>query len=137
MLCGQRTGNLRRSGWLGLAMAFTEMSSALSGTSTTDHSLTWPVMPYVTSRPSTTRSSAITSSHSSTRPSNGSFAANLMHFILVADVACGTGTFVRYLYACFLAVVYRVERSPEMLGTNRARRSFTSVRNEADRVGVV
>src|SRR6266542_604633 len=36
-------------------------------------------------------------------------------FASAADVACGTGTFVRYLRECAVPVVYGVDRSPEML----------------------
>lgn len=38
-----------------------------------------------------------------------------IRFSSVADVACGTGTFVRYLCARGVPVVYGVDRSPEML----------------------
>jgi SAM-dependent methyltransferase len=38
-----------------------------------------------------------------------------IRFASAADVACGTGTFVRYLCECAVPVVYGVDRSPEML----------------------
>jgi SAM-dependent methyltransferase len=38
-----------------------------------------------------------------------------IRFASVADVACGTGTFVRYLCGFSARVVYGVDRSPEML----------------------
>jgi SAM-dependent methyltransferase len=38
-----------------------------------------------------------------------------MRFATAADVACGTGAFVRYLCERGAAVVYGVDRSPEML----------------------
>jgi SAM-dependent methyltransferase len=38
-----------------------------------------------------------------------------IHFRSAADVACGTGTFVRYLHERGVPVVYGVDRSPEML----------------------
>jgi SAM-dependent methyltransferase len=38
-----------------------------------------------------------------------------VRFATAADVACGTGTFIRYLRELGVAVVYGVDRSPEML----------------------
>jgi SAM-dependent methyltransferase len=38
-----------------------------------------------------------------------------LRFASAADVACGTGTFVRYLRECSVPVIYGVDRSPEMV----------------------
>src|SRR5262245_51798275 len=38
-----------------------------------------------------------------------------VRFAMAADVACGTGTFIRYLCARGVPGVYGVDRSPEML----------------------
>jgi SAM-dependent methyltransferase len=38
-----------------------------------------------------------------------------IRFVSAADVACGTGTFVRYLCKSGVPIVYGVDRSPEML----------------------
>jgi ubiquinone/menaquinone biosynthesis C-methylase UbiE len=38
-----------------------------------------------------------------------------VRFASAADVACGTGTFVSYMRACGVPIVYGVDRSPEML----------------------
>lgn len=98
-----------------MALTFTEMSSALSGTSTTDHSLTWRFAPYTTLAP-------VYDALLGNR-----FFPRLRHtfewlvrrygiqFASAADVACGTGTFVRYLCERGVPVVYGVDRSPEML----------------------
>jgi SAM-dependent methyltransferase len=51
-----------------------------------------------------------------------------MHFTSVADVACGTGTFVRYLCERSMPVVYGVDRSPEMLRMAIAKNRDNSAR---------
>jgi SAM-dependent methyltransferase len=51
-----------------------------------------------------------------------------IHFASAADVACGTGTFVRYLCQCGTLVVYGVDRSPEMLRTAIGKNQTTGAR---------
>jgi SAM-dependent methyltransferase len=51
-----------------------------------------------------------------------------IRFSSVADVACGTGTFVRYLCARGVPVVYGVDRSPEMLRVAVAKNHGTDAR---------
>jgi len=49
-------------------------------------------------------------------------------FASAADMACGTGTFVRYLCERGVPVVYGVDRSPEMLRLAMAKNRSTSAR---------
>lgn len=51
-----------------------------------------------------------------------------IHFSSAADVACGTGTFVRYLCERGVPVVYGVDRSPEMLRAAIAKNQGTGLR---------
>ena len=51
-----------------------------------------------------------------------------MHFASAADVACGTGTFVRYLRERGVPVVYGIDRSPEMLRVATAKNQGNSAR---------
>jgi SAM-dependent methyltransferase len=91
------------------------MSSAMSSPSTSNHPLRSPVTPYATLAP-------IYDALLGNR-----FFPQVRHtfewlirrygirFSSAADVACGTGTFVRYLRERGVQVVYGVDRSPEML----------------------
>lgn len=51
-----------------------------------------------------------------------------IHFASVADVACGTGTFVRYLRKCGVPTVCGVDRSPDMLRIAMAKNLDTDIR---------
>jgi SAM-dependent methyltransferase len=87
----------------------------MSSTSTSNHPLRWPVTPYATLAP-------IYDALLGNR-----FFPQVRHtfewlirrygirFSSAADIACGTGTFVRYLHERGVQVVYGVDRSPEML----------------------
>jgi SAM-dependent methyltransferase len=96
-------------------MAFTEMSSALSGTSTTDHSLTWPVTPYATLAPLYDALLGDRFFRQLRRTFEWLIRRYGIRFASAADIACGTGTFVRYLREHGVPVVYGVDHSPEML----------------------
>jgi SAM-dependent methyltransferase len=98
-----------------MAMAFTEMSSARSGTSTMGHSLTWPVTPYATLAPLYDALLGDRFFPQLRRAFEWLVRRYRMHFTSAADVACGTGTFVRYLHERGVPVVYGVDRSPDML----------------------
>ena len=51
-----------------------------------------------------------------------------IRFATAADVACGTGTFIRYLRELGVAVVYGVDRSPQMLRVAIAKNEGAGVR---------
>jgi SAM-dependent methyltransferase len=53
---------------------------------------------------------------------------HLLVFQTTADVACGTGTFIRYLRELGVPVVYGVDRSPEMLRVAIAKNQGTGTR---------
>jgi SAM-dependent methyltransferase len=96
-------------------MAFTEMSSALSGTPITDHSLTWPVTPYATLAPLYDALLGDRFFRQLQRTFEWLIRRYGIRFASAADIACGSGTFVRYLRERGVQVVYGVDRSPEML----------------------
>jgi SAM-dependent methyltransferase len=98
-----------------MALAFTEMTSALSGTSTTDNSLTWPVTPYATLAPLYDALLGDRFFHQLRRTFEWLIRRYGIRFSSAADIACGSGTFVRYLRERGMQAVYGVDRSPEML----------------------
>jgi len=109
-------------------MAFIEMPSALSDSSTTNYSATCQVMPY-----------GILASLYDVLLGDRFF-RQLRHtferlirrygirFSSVADIACGTGTFVRYLRERGVQVVYGVDRSPGMLRLAAAKNQHNGAR---------
>ncbi len=100
---------------LGMDLSFTEMSSASRGASTKDHYQRRTVTPYATLAPFYDTLLGDRFFTALRRAFEVLVRRYGIRFVSAADVACGTGTFVRYLRGRGVPVVYGVDRSLEML----------------------